>query len=426
MVRNRLRIATLVAGSALVLAACSGGGGGSAGGEGSSAKEGGTLTFADWQWLEPGRAETIFAAVNGYSSENPKVKIKKQSITRADYEKTISTQIGSGGGPDIFIVPDTYFPELAESGALEPLDGVLASADEERLSEANKDYVHEDEQLGLVWETVPFAFFWNKKLLNQAGVTPPTSFDELLAAAKRIKSTTGKTGFAVRHQMNEEPVWWLDHANWEYGYGGGWSDGEKLTINSPENVAAETAFKKMYDSGAFSVGDDASTYRSKFAAGEIGMVIDNSSALLTMVKDNKVVPSDQVGASALPFPTKGSAYAGFAIGINANSKRKALAKDYIRWMYTQDAQAGFAKGLFPSSVGTDAQAPEALGTANPWVDPFFAQLPEAKNAVVTGFEAQTPVVRKIVLTQIERVLTEDVDPQKALDQAQQEAEAAVE
>lgn len=425
MGRNRLRVTALLASVTLGLTACSGGGGSSSGGEGPSAKEGGTLTFADWQWLEPGRAETIFKAVNAYTAENSKATIKKQSITRADYEKTISTQIGSGAGPDIFIVPDTYFPELAASGALEPLDGVLDPADEKRLGPANQDYTSDGKQLGYVWETVPFAFFWNKKILDQAGVAPPTSFDELLAAAKKIKSSTGKTGFAVRHQMNEEPVWWLDHANWEYGYGGGWSDGEKLTINRPENVQAETDFKRMYDSGAFAVGDDASTYRSKFTAGEIGMVIDNSSALLTMVQDNKEVPSDQVGASALPFPTDGSAYAGFAIGINANSEHKALAKDFIRWMFTEKAQQGFAKGLFPSSVGTDAESPQDLRDANPWVGEFFAQLPDAENAVVQGFEPQTPIIRKIVLTQIDRILTEDADPQEALDQAQKEAEAAV-
>lgn len=425
MVRKRLRSVSLVAVAALTFAACTSGGGGSAGGEGPSVEEGGTLTFANWQWLEPGRAETIFAAANGYTSENPEVEIEQQSIVRADYEKTISTQIGSGGGPDIFIVPDTYFPELVESGALEPLDDVLEPEDEERLASANEDYVDDGQQMGLVWETVPFAFFWNQQILDEAGVTPPTSFDELLTAAETITAETGKTGFAVRHQLNEEPVWWLDHANWEYGFGGGWSDGEELTINSPENVEAETAFKEMYDSGAFSVGDDASTYRSKFAAGEVGMVIDNSSALLTMIADSDVVTSEQVGASTLPFPTDSSAYAGFAIGINANSENKALAKDYLRWMFTEEAQQGFAEGLFPSSVGTDAEAPAELTEANPWVEPFFEQLPEAQNAVVQGFEAQTPIIRKIVLTQIERILTQDVDPQEALDQAQQEAEAAV-
>lgn len=420
---KRLRAAALVAGVALAVSACSGGGG-ATGGEGPSVEEGGTLTFANWQWLEPGRAETIFGAVNGYTDENPNVTLKQQSITRADYEKTISTQIGSGAGPDILIIPDTYFPELASSGALEPLDAVISEEDEARLASNNKDWTYDGEQLAYVWESVPFAFFWNEQILDEAGVEPPTTFDELLSAAKAIKSKTGKTGFAVRHQMNEEPVWWIDHSNWELGYGGGWSDGEKLTINSPENVQAETDFKQMYDSGAFSVGDDASTYRSKFAAGEIGMVIDNSSALLTMVKDGSV-DSGKVGASALPFPGDGSVYAGFGIGINANSENKELAKDFIRWMYTPEAQTALAEGLFPSSVGTDAKAPEEMLNQHPWVDEFFAQLPTAENAVVKGFETETPVIRKIVLTQIERILTQDVDPQEALDAAQKEAEAAV-
>jgi ABC-type glycerol-3-phosphate transport system substrate-binding protein len=190
-------------------------------------------------------------------------------------------------------------------------------------------------------------------------------------------SKTGKTGFAVRHQMNEEPVWWIDHSNWELGYAGGWSDGENLTINSPENVQAETDFKRMYDSGAFSVGDDASTYRSKFAAGEVGMVIDNSSTLLTMVKDGSV-GSDQVGASTLPFPSDGSVYAGFGIGINANSENKELAKDFLRWMFTPEAQEQLAEGLFPSSVGTDAKALEELRAQHPWVERVLRSAPERR------------------------------------------------
>ena len=424
MALKRLPLVSLAASVALGLSACSGGGGG-AGDEGAAAEEGGTIAFANWQWLEPGRAETIFNAVNGYTQENPKAKIKKVSITRESYEKTLSTQIGAGGGPDVFIIPDTYFPELASSGALEPLDGVLADEDEARLTSANEDWKYDGQQLGFVWESVPYALFWNEEILDKAGVEPPTTPDELIAAAKQIKSKTGKTGFAVRHQMNEEAPWWIDHSNWEYGYGGQWSDGEKLTINSPENVQAETDFKRMYDSGAFSVGDDASTYRSKFAAGEIGMVIDNSSALLTTLAESKDVTSEQVGASALPFPTENSAYAGFGIGINANSEHKALAKDFVRWMLTQDAQQGLAEGLFPSSVATDAKAPEQLVKENPWVEEFWAQLPNAQNAVVKGYETETPVIRKIVLTQIERILTEDADPQEALDAAQKEAEAAV-
>ena len=99
---------------------------------------------------------------------------------------------------------------------------------------------------------------------------------KLIAAAKAIKDKTGNPGFAVRHQISEETPWWIDFSNWSYGFGGAWSKDGKLTINSPENVAAVTAYRDMYKSGAMAVGDDASTFRSKFQQGKIGIDRDKS------------------------------------------------------------------------------------------------------------------------------------------------------
>ncbi|WP_309070860.1 sugar ABC transporter substrate-binding protein [Arthrobacter sp.] len=405
---------------ALALTACSGGGGG-AQDDGPAAEEGGTLTFANWQWLEPGRGEDILAAVKQYETVNPAATIETQEITRADYEKTVSTQIGSGGGPDIMIIPDPFFPELAASGALEPLDGILDPESEEALRPSNETYQFEGEQLGLVWEAVPYALFYNDTIMSEAGVEPPGTAEELASAAKTIQDETGKTGFVVRHQLNEEAPWWTDYSNWVYGFGGAWSDGENLTINSEENVAAADAYLNAYNSGGFGVGDDASTYRSKFAAGEVGMVIDNSSALLTMVSGDGV-ESSEVSASTLPFPGGGSAYAGFAIGINANSDNKELAKDFIKWMMTADAQSTFVEALFPSGIATDVEAPAELVEANPWIEAFYEQLDNSSSVVIPGFETQTPQVRTIVLTQVERMLTTGISAQEAMDAAQQQAE----
>jgi len=106
----------------VVLAACSGGGATS--GEGPTAS-GGTLTFATWQWQEPGRGDLLWDGVTQYEKVNPDAKLKKQEVTRGDFEKTMSTQIGAGSGPDLLIIPAPFFPTLSASGALEPLDDVL-------------------------------------------------------------------------------------------------------------------------------------------------------------------------------------------------------------------------------------------------------------------------------------------------------------
>jgi multiple sugar transport system substrate-binding protein len=419
-IRTAMKSGAILAVLGLALSGCSGGGGGTQE-PGPAATEGGTLTFANWQWLEAGRSENILAAVKGYETVNTKAKIEKQEITRADYEKTISTQIGAGAGPDILIIPDPFFPELAASGSLEPLDGVLDSASESALRKTNENYKFDGKQLGLIWEAVPYALFYNNDIMTAAGVKAPTTADELATAAKTIKDKTGKTGFVVRHQLNEESPWFTDYSNWVFGFGGKWSDGKKLTLNSEENIAAADAFLKAYKSGGFGVGDDASTYRSKFAAGEVGMVIDNSSALLTMVSSKDGVKSSQVSASTLPFPAGGSAYAGFSIGINANSKNKELAKDFIKWMMTSDAQSKFVDALFPSGIATDVSAPDAKIAANPWIDAFYKQLDDSSSVVVPGFETKTPQVRTIVLTQVARMLTSGISAKEAMDTAQQQA-----
>jgi multiple sugar transport system substrate-binding protein len=413
-----LALSTVAVVAAALLTGCGGGGSTS---DGKAASDGGELTFASWQWLEPGRGDQLWQAVQSYQSVNPKATLKQQAIARKDYESTIKTQIGGRGGPDILIIPDTFLPELAAAGTLEDLDGVLGD-NAKNLNATNGAGKVKGKQLAYAWEIVNYALFWNTALLSQAGVQPPTDMPSLISAAKTIKEKTGNPGFAVRHQINEETPWWIDFANWPYGFGGGWSKDGKLTIDSPENVTALKAYKEMYASGAMAVGDDASTFRSKFQAGKIGMMIDNSSALFTMVNGNKAVPSTGVGAAKLPFPTKKSAQASFYIGINKYAKNKNLAKDWLKWFYGQDAQTKAAAALGASVIGTDAKPPAAFVTANPWVPTFQAQATDSSDAVVDGFETQTAQIRHIVLTEVAKVLVSNDDPAAALKRAQAEAE----
>jgi multiple sugar transport system substrate-binding protein len=299
---------------------------------------------------------------------------------------------------------------------------VLDATGKQALNKTSEAGKVDGKQLGYAWEIVNYALFWNKKLLADANVQPPTDMAGLITAAKTIKSKTGNPGFAVRHQINEEAPWWIDFSNWTYGFGGAWSKDGKLTVNSPENVAAVTAFRDMYKSGAMAVGDDASTFRSKFKAGKVGMMIDNSSALSTMVAGNKVVPSTGVGASKLPFPAPASSQAGFFVGINKFAKHKTAAKKWLKWFYGADAQKTAAAALGASVIGTDVKPPAEFVTANPWVPTFQAQAATSADAVVDGFETKTPQIRHAVLTEIEKVLVDGDDPAAALGRAQQEAE----
>lgn len=405
---------------ALLLAGCGGSSGNSAS-DGASKSLSGTLSVASWAFLEPTRGDALLKAVQEYSKTNKNATVKKVEVARADYEKTMSTQLGAGQGPDILVIPDAFFPQLAKSNLLEPLDDVVKAAKPSKFRDINDNYKWQGKQLGVAWEVVPYALFYNKKILTQAGVKPPTTPEELVSAQNTIKEKTGITGFTVRHQMGEATPWWTDQSNWEFGFGGQWSNGSKLTINSKKNVQAVEAYKKTYDGPGFGKGQDASTYRAAFKAGQLGMSIDNSSAVATVVGD--AVPSDQIGAEVLPFPGGGSAYAGFSIGINANSKHKELAKDWIKWMLSSDGQKLFANTLFPSVIATDTPADDKLLSANPWVAAFNEQVKKSSSVVIKGYEDHTADISTIILTQISRVLAGEVSAQDALNEAQAQAEA---
>lgn len=383
----------------------------------------GELTFANWQWLETGRGDAIWDAVTQYEAVNDGVTMKQLAVPYKDYPGTMKAQMGAQGGPDILILTDVNYAEMAAAGLLEPLDGVLPSELEANLNATNEGAIYEGTRYGYAWEVVNYALIWNKALLAEAGVEPPTDMQSFVDAAVAVTEATGNPGFAARHQMNEEAAWWEDFSNWPYGFGGGWSEDGKLTIDTEENIAAVQAFKDMYDSGAMAIGDDASTFRTKFAEGKIGMLIDNSSVALTVTTDNPVLSGDDIGTSALPFPTPNATHSVMYLAVNAYSENKELAEDWLRWFYTQDAQEAVAAGLAPSSIGTNAAMPAEFLSANPWVDTYTAQAEFTRSSAIKGFEEQFPEISHIVMGEIEKVLVSDADPSEALAKAQADAEA---
>lgn len=417
---TRLRITAVVSVVVLLAAGC---GGTSPTPSNDNANAGGELTFANWQWLEAGRGDAIWQAVSGYEKVNTKAKLKQVAVPYKDFPATMKAQMGAKGGPDILVVTDTNYTELAQAGLLEPLDDVLPADVKATLNTTNAGALYKGKQFGYSWEVVNYALFWNKSLLKRAGVQPPTDMASFLADAKAIKEKTGNPGFAARHQITEEEAWWEDFSNWPYGFGGNWSKDGKLTIDSSENVQAVQAFKSMYDSGAMPIGDDASTFRTKFKEGKIGMLIDNSSVALTVTKDNPALSGMDIGASPLPFPTAVPTHSAIFLVINKNAKHKALAKEWLKWFYGKDAQAAAAAALAPSTIGTDAPMPAEFVAANPWVDVFTAQSKTSRSPVIDGFQDKFPQISHIVMQAIEKVLVAKADPAAALKQAQSEAEA---
>ncbi|MFT4164782.1 MAG: extracellular solute-binding protein [Microlunatus sp.] len=201
-----------VAGAGTLLAGCGGGSGtgGSTGGEGKEG--GGPITWANW--ANPGEA-TRFKEFSADYTKQYGTQVTWQQVV-GDYQPKIMTQLAGGAAPDAFYVNTEMMSTVISSGKLVALDDFLASAD----SPAKVDDFHpgllpwckgEDGKLyGLPVDCNPLVFWFNKGMLQEAGVTtdPAAAFeagtwnqatlDDMLTKIK----ATGKRGLVVEAEWS--------------------------------------------------------------------------------------------------------------------------------------------------------------------------------------------------------------------------------
>jgi len=146
-----------------------------------------SLTY--WGLWEP---ESIMnQIITDYQQSHPNVSINYTKQSPKDYRERLQSALVGGSGPDIFRLHNTWVPMLknelepAPSGTID-LSGFYSVASED-LKIGQKIY-------GVPLEFDGLALFYNPQILQQAGKSVPTTWEELrnIAAELTVKDATGK------------------------------------------------------------------------------------------------------------------------------------------------------------------------------------------------------------------------------------------
>lgn len=378
-----------------------------------------TLVLANSQWLDALRGERLWGAIKKYEETHPGVTLEQEAIPSKDYADRLMTEMGAGQGPDIAIVQEGLFYTLAGADFLIPLDDVAEGV--ENLNATNENGIVNDERLGIAWQRAVYALIYNKKLMEEAGASVPTTVDELIEQASAISEATGAIGFTGRHSMNEFGAWFMDFQNWAYGYGVDWVDEEgNLTINTPEAVAATAAFKKAYDSGIIPIGDPMSTQRTRFKEEQVAFSLDNSGGSLNIASGG-AMPATDMASAPLPFEYPG-AHQQIFLAVSKHSEHPEVAKDFLSWLLTDEGQQSLREASGPDALATDVPVTAEFEEANPW-SPTFAELAAtSRSTLIPGYELETTSIMRPVMEAIEMVLLGAASPEEAMERAQAEVE----
>src|SRR6266536_4455967 len=184
----------------LALAAC---GGGNGGGNGSSSASVKSLRVLDYYNNEPDK--TVYSNVLNACGKANGVTIQREAVPGDTLIQKVLQQSSSKTLPDVLMLDNPDLQQIAATGALAPLDqfGLSANGYVKGVVDAS---TYQGKLYGLQPITNTIGLFYNKDILAKAGIEPPTTWDELKAAAKKL--TSGKQyGIAFSAPPNYEGTW---------------------------------------------------------------------------------------------------------------------------------------------------------------------------------------------------------------------------
>jgi multiple sugar transport system substrate-binding protein len=252
----RRRVLPILIGMTFVIAACQAGddnGNGSPGpgtGDGECIGEG-TVILSGWQ-ASPEEGELLEEMFAGFEEACPDITIDYQPVA-GDYPQAMLANFSAASPPDVFYVDSAVAPEWIEEGFLMPLDDYIADSgfDTGQFYEGYLDAFRgpDGKIYGLPKDASTLALFYNADMLEAASVEPPTTWEELEAAAQTL--TEGDvTGLCLSPGLDRALAFIYQNGGSLYN-----DDFTEATIDTPEVREAVEFYLNLFESGV--AGDPA-------------------------------------------------------------------------------------------------------------------------------------------------------------------------
>jgi multiple sugar transport system substrate-binding protein len=398
---------------------------GQSGGQASTAGKT-VVSILKWGTIE----EDPDANIVRYEREHPDIKIDMVVVPFEDYPQKLATLQAAGELPDILALEEHRVLEYGSLGIIKDLRAEFSARglniDDHYI--AGQMFKSGDKVYGTGAAGSMILMFYNKKLLQQAGiafpstdVTRPWNWDQFLSAAQKLtKDNRGRTpvdpGFDLNNVVQwgaRVNGWWLYTLPWLYSAGSSMAnaEGTALEITKPAGIDAMQKWADL--TNRYHVGAPDGTFPSTTAAlmnDQVGIMFEGQWAFGDFTKEGY-----DVGYAQIPSISGKASNMVWGAAMVLTSKASSAAFDYFYW--TQNTARDIENmEAWNAAHSVQQQYSGVVLTKNIASDPTLqARLDKISNPAFTTLLADiadkgSRVGENITLKNFSQILYEHVQP----------------
>jgi multiple sugar transport system substrate-binding protein len=353
-----------------------------------------------------------------FQKQNPGIKVNLTFVAyEALHDKIVAA--APAGTYDTVLVDVIWPAEFASKKMIVDITDRFPESERSKIfAGALKTTEYDVRYYGVPWILDTKYFFYNKKMLGEAGVSPPDTWDAVVGAARALKSN-GVVEYPLVWSWAQAEALICDYTTLLGAYGGKFFDesGEPA-FNSGGGLEALEFMRMTLDE---KLSNPASTesleedVRRIISQGEAAMAL-NWTYMFALANDpNESQVAGQIDIAHTPKGPAGApgVNGSMGIAISNGSQNQDAAWKYIQFMTSQKIQNQYAKLSLP--IWKSSYDQEEVVQALPQVVPIAkVQLNDMiLRPVVTNYND----VSHTLQVEIQQALTGEKSPKQALDDA---------
>ncbi|MCX5559567.1 extracellular solute-binding protein [Streptomyces sp. NBC_00038] len=320
-------------------------------------------------------------SVDAYNKDHSDAKITLRLFANDDYKQKLRVAFGANQAPDLFFSwGGGALNDYVKAGKVDALTASEVNSDRYTPS-VMQSATFDEKVYGVpVNGLAPVVLYYNKKVLADAGVEPPKTYEDLLAAVQKLKSKD-VAPLSLAAGSKWPTLMYLEYlldrtggsrvfANIAAGDASAWTD--------PSVTKANQKLQDLVKAGAF--GDSASSViydqgasTALLYTGKAAMEVMGTWEYANIVKAAPDFAKKDLGYVAFPALSDGAGSPENIVGnpsnflsLNSSSKHKSEALGYLKDYILNDSQidAYLAAGSVPPVKGLDSKLAAVKSTTD--------------------------------------------------------------